>query len=58
MKKVTGDTQTQQMPLGRQVGPKVAELLTEIEKEPVPERLLDLALELQQALNHKLDGES
>ena len=55
MKKVMGDTNSQRRLLGRQVGPKVAELLTQIEKEPVPERLMDLAVELQHAINRKLD---
>lgn len=42
--------------LGRKVGGKVADLLAEIEKEPVPDRLMELALELQKALNDKQDA--
>jgi pantoate kinase len=41
--------------LGNKVSAKVADLLTEIEKEPVPDRLLDLARQLQKALAGKLD---
>jgi hypothetical protein len=44
--------------LGNKVSGKVADLLAEIEKEPVPDRLLDLALELQKALNEKLDAQN
>lgn len=43
--------------LGKTVSKKVAGLLSEIEKEPVPDRLMTLALELQKALNEKLDGQ-
>lgn len=43
--------------LGTKVSDKVADLLIEIEKEPVPDRLLDLARQLQKALNDKLDAE-
>ena len=43
--------------LGSKVNEKVVHLLSEIEKEPVPDRLLDLALQLQKALNEKLDGD-
>jgi pantoate kinase len=39
--------------LGSKVSEKVAHLLTEIEKEPVPELLLELAKELQQELAKK-----
>jgi hypothetical protein len=42
--------------LGNKVSAKVAHLLTEIQKEPVPDRLLDLALQLQKALADKLDN--
>lgn len=41
--------------LGRRVTQEVSVLLSEIEKEPVPDRLLHLAMELQKALNEKLD---
>jgi hypothetical protein len=44
--------------LGNKVGGKVAHLLAAIEKEPVPDRLMELALELQKALNEKLDQPS
>lgn len=44
--------------LGTNVSEKVAHLLTEIEKEPVPDRLLDLAQQLQKALNDKLEKSS
>lgn len=40
--------------LGRRVSREVSVLLNEIEKEPVPDRLLDLALQLQKALAEKL----
>ncbi|SIQ12402.1 hypothetical protein SAMN05880590_102138 [Rhizobium sp. RU35A] len=39
--------------LGASVSRKVAGLLAEIEKETVPDRLMELALELQKALNDK-----
>ncbi|CAN7471611.1 hypothetical protein [Neorhizobium sp. LjRoot104] len=42
--------------MGRRVNRKVSVLLTEIEKEEVPDRLLDLARALQRALNEKIDG--
>jgi hypothetical protein len=42
--------------MGRRVNGKVSGLLTEIEKEAVPDRLLELARKLQNALNEKLDG--
>ncbi|HEX5934840.1 MAG TPA: hypothetical protein VFY63_11810 [Pseudorhizobium sp.] len=41
--------------LGRRVTRKVSVLLNEIEKEPVPDRLLDLALQLQKALSEKIE---
>lgn len=40
--------------MGRRVNGKVSSLLTEIEKEAIPDRLLDLARQLQTALNDKL----
>jgi hypothetical protein len=46
----------QDVRMGRRVNRKVSVLLTEIEKEEVPDRLLDLARELQRALNEKTDG--
>ncbi len=42
--------------LGRRVTREVSVLLNEIEKEPVPDRLLELAVELQKALADKLDN--
>jgi hypothetical protein len=42
--------------LGRRVTREVSVLLNEIEKEPVPDRLLQLAVELQKALADKLDN--
>lgn len=39
--------------LGATVSTKVAGLLSAIEKEPVPDRLMELALQLQKALNEK-----
>lgn len=41
--------------LGRRVSREVSVLLNEIEKEPVPDRLLELAKELQKALSDKLE---
>ncbi|CDN49476.1 MULTISPECIES: hypothetical protein [Neorhizobium] len=46
----------QDIRMGRRVSRKVSVLLTEIEKEEVPDRLLDLARALQKALNEKIDG--
>lgn len=43
---------------GRRVSREVSVLLTEIEKEPVPDRLLDLARQLQKALSDKLANEN
>ncbi|MFN7024017.1 MAG: hypothetical protein ACK4QP_05765 [Pseudorhizobium sp.] len=42
--------------LGRRVTREVSVLLNEIEKEPVPDRLLQLAVELQKALANKLNN--
>ncbi|MFD1746782.1 hypothetical protein ACFSE1_15005 [Rhizobium helianthi] len=52
--KATDMPGTGQKVLGHKVGAKVADLLSEIEKEPVPDRLMTLALELQKALHDKL----
>ncbi len=41
--------------LGRRVSRQVSVLLTEIEKEEVPDRLLELAKDLQKALGDKAD---
>ncbi|WP_156379266.1 MULTISPECIES: hypothetical protein [Rhizobium] len=57
MKKVTGNTNQEEAQRLRTVGPKIADLLSEIEKEAVPERLMDLAHELQRALAEKLDNQ-
>ncbi|RWX79265.1 hypothetical protein EPK99_11965 [Neorhizobium lilium] len=46
----------QEKKIGRRVSRQVSVLLTEIEKEDVPDRLLDLARELQKALNDKLEA--
>ncbi|MCQ1850731.1 hypothetical protein [Neorhizobium galegae] len=46
----------QDIRMGRRVSRKVSVLLTEIEKEEVPDRLLDLARALHKALNEKIDG--
>jgi Mor family transcriptional regulator len=42
--------------MGRRVSGKVSVLLTEIEKEDIPDRLLELARKLQDALNEKIGG--
>ncbi|MCO5731742.1 hypothetical protein [Rhizobium sp. SSA_523] len=55
MTRDTGSTAQAKAVLGNKVSAKVADLLTEIEKEPVPDRLMELALQLQKALNEKLD---
>ncbi|WP_131818932.1 hypothetical protein [Rhizobium sp. LCM 4573] len=52
-KKIAPVSETE-LKLGRRVSREVSVLLTEIQKEPVPDRLLQLALELQKALNDKL----
>ncbi|WP_117192225.1 hypothetical protein [Rhizobium terrae] len=46
----------QEIRFGRRVNRQVSVLLSEIEKEDVPDRLLELARELQKALNEKADG--
>lgn len=51
------DTTENRDGLGKTVSEKVAGLLSEIKNEPVPDRLMKLALELQDALNDKLDGQ-
>jgi hypothetical protein len=43
----------QEKRMGRRVSGQVSVLLTEIEKEEVPDRLLKLARELQDALNER-----
>jgi len=44
--------------LGRRVNRQVSVLLTEIEKEEVPDRLLELAKDLQKALTDKVDDDA
>ena len=53
-RKIDRDSQTE-LRLGPRVNRKVLVLLNEIEKEPVPDRLLALAQDLQKALAEKLD---
>ncbi len=48
----------QEVRMGRRVNRQVSVLLTEIEKEDVPDRLLELARKLQRALTDKMDGKS
>ncbi|MFB9949460.1 hypothetical protein ACFFP0_11410 [Rhizobium puerariae] len=48
----------QEVRMGRRVSRQVSVLLAEIEKEEVPDRLLELARELQKALNEKIDGQA
>ncbi|MCY1665982.1 hypothetical protein [Rhizobium sp. SL86] len=55
MADMTGSNVDAKTVLGNKVSGKVAHLLAAIEKEPVPDRLMQLALELQKALNEKLD---
>ncbi|MFN7103473.1 MAG: hypothetical protein ACK4N1_12730 [Pseudorhizobium sp.] len=52
-KKIDQDSDTDAR-FGRRVNREVSVLLGEIEKEPVPDRLLQLAQELQKALSEKL----
>ncbi|MCC2611662.1 hypothetical protein ABK249_19725 [Neorhizobium sp. Rsf11] len=44
----------QEVRMGKRVNRRVSVLLAEIEKEEVPDRLLELARELQKALNEKM----
>jgi hypothetical protein len=55
MTKENAQVSEQEARMGRRVTGKVSGLLTEIEKEAVPDRLLELARQLQSALNEKLD---
>ena len=48
----------QEQRIGRRVSRQVSVLLTEIENEDVPDRLLELARELQKALNDKLQAKA
>lgn len=54
-KKIDQRTETDPR-LGRRVSREVSVLPNEIEKEPVPDRLLDLAQRLQKALSDKLES--
>jgi len=54
MTKQNNPVADQEIRMGRRVSRQVSVLLTEIEKEEVPDRLLQLALELQKALNEKI----
>jgi hypothetical protein len=56
MAKDSSSVTEHEMRMGRRVTREVSVLLTEIEKEAVPDRLLELAVELQKALNDKLGG--
>ncbi len=55
-RKIAADAQVETR-MGRRVNRKVSVLLTEIESEHVPDRLLKLARDLQQALGEKLGSE-
>ena len=48
----------QELRFGRRVNRQVSVLLTEIEKEEIPDRLLQLAQELQKALNETAEGQT
>ncbi|WP_158693522.1 hypothetical protein [Neorhizobium alkalisoli] len=54
MAKQNSPVEEQEVRMGRRVNRRVSVLLTEIEKEEVPDRLLELARELQKALNGKI----
>ncbi|CAD7039570.1 hypothetical protein REJC140_00767 [Pseudorhizobium endolithicum] len=54
VKKIDQGTEAE-LRLGRRVSREVAVLLNEIENEPVPDRLLELAQQLQKALSEKLE---
>jgi hypothetical protein len=56
-KKIDQGAETE-LRFGRRVSREVSVLLTEIEKEPVPDRLLDLAQQLQKALGDKLGSQN
>jgi len=53
-KKIDPSTEAE-IRLGRRVSREVSVLLHEIEKEPVPDRLLELAQQLQKALGEKYE---
>jgi hypothetical protein len=54
MTKDSAQAEEREARMGRRVSGKVSVLLTEIEKEEVPDRLLQLARQLQEALNGKM----
>ncbi len=56
-KKIDQNTETDPR-LGRRVTREVSVLLGEIEKEPVPGRLLELAEQLQKALSKKFQKQT
>jgi hypothetical protein len=56
MAKQSNSVKEQEARIGRRVNRQVSVLLTEIEKEEVPDRLLDLARELQKALNERMEA--
>lgn len=58
MTKHNNSVEDQEIRMGRRVSRQVSVLLTEIEKEDVPDRLLELARELQKALNEKMGDRS
>lgn len=58
MAKHSNTAAEQEKRMGRRVSRQVSVLLTEIEKEEVPDRLLELARELQKALNEKLQSQA
>ncbi|MBU1316892.1 MULTISPECIES: hypothetical protein [Pseudorhizobium] len=56
-KKIENDAEVD-VRFGRRVNREVSVLLSEIEKEPVPDRLLQLAQELQKALSDKFPAQN
>lgn len=56
-KKIENDAEVD-VRFGRRVNREVSVLLSEIEKEPVPDRLLRLAQELQKALSDKVPSQN
>lgn len=56
-KKIENDAEVD-VRFGRRVNREVSVLLSEIEKEPVPDRLLSLAQELQKALSEKFPAQN
>ncbi len=58
MAKQSSPVTDQDIRIGRRVNRQVSVLLNEIEKEDVPDRLLELARELQKALGEKVEGKA